>query len=37
MFRENENDPRKKNKVVKCENQAKTVSQLGIYLEKVYM
>ena len=37
IFRENENDPREKNKVVKRENQTKTVIQLGIHIEKVYM
>ena len=37
IFRENENDPREENKVVKQENQTQTVSQLGIYFEKVYM
>lgn len=34
IFRENENDPREKNKVAKQENQTQTVSQLGIYFEK---
>ena len=37
IFRENENDPREKSKVVKHENQTKTVIHLGIHIENVYM